>query len=446
MRVGRLTLKMYVYSILAVHAAIFVLVASIMSFRSAQLPERTFLSQHLAADLWHRRDDPDGLQAQVARGMAFSVPVTVYDTEGRLIASTATPPLPMLSQAQVRRLEAVGHVDESAGFFAHPIREGGRFVGVGIANLNPPFLARHAPRMAIPFILVLAASLAFARHIARPLQQLANLAKRFGRGEMTARARFSRKDEIGDLGRAFDDMADRVTGLMAAQQELLVNVSHELLTPLSRIQVAVDLLRDGEAKQAKDLVSEIAQDLAEIERLLDDVMTVARLDLSRVPDGATVMPLRRESTSIDELIQAAVSRFRAQCQTHQIVAEVSPVLPAASADRVLLRRVVENLLDNARKYSDAGTTIRIRASGTKNGVRVAVADDGTGIDAADLKKVFTPFFRSDKSRSRSTGGVGLGLALARRVVEAHGGTIEIASTPGAGTTVTLVLPAQAANA
>jgi len=153
-----------------------------------------------------------------------------------------------------------------------------------------------------------------------------------------------------------------------------------------------------------------------------------------------------DAVTIDELIQAAVSRFRAQCQTHQIVAEVSPVLPAASADRVLMRRVVENLLDNARKYSDAGTTIRIRASGTKNGVRVAVADDGTGIDAADLKKVFTPFFRSDKSRSRSTGGVGLGLALARRVVEAHGGTIEIASTPGAGTTVTLVLPAQAANA
>src|SRR5262249_6003612 len=151
-------------------------------------------------------------------------------------------------------------------------------------------------------------------------------------------------------------------------------------------------------------------------------------------------PLHIDRTSMDELIEQAVSRFRAQCHTHQIAAHVPTGLPPLAADAVLLRRVVENLLDNARKYSAPGTTIRIRASAATNRLTGAVAEDGIGIEAADQRKVFTPFFRSDKSRSRSTGGVGLGLALARRVIEAHGGAIELTSSPGRGTTVTFALP------
>jgi signal transduction histidine kinase len=241
-------------------------------------------------------------------------------------------------------------------------------------------------------------------------------------------------------------MADRVAELMGSQQELMANVSHELRTPLSRIQVAVDLVTDGKSEQVKDLVPDIAPDLAELERLLDDVMTVAKLDLSRSRAAGSVVPLRVQSVSLETLLREAVSRFRSQHPMRELAVEIDPDVPELSADSVLLRRVVDNLLENARKFSDHDTTIRLSARATEAGATIAIGDGGIGIDEADLPHVFTPFFRGDRSRSRATGGVGLGLALARRIVEAHGGTIDIASKPGHGTIVTLALPSSPAVA
>jgi two-component system, OmpR family, sensor kinase len=241
-------------------------------------------------------------------------------------------------------------------------------------------------------------------------------------------------------------MANRVAGLMAAQQKLMANVSHELRTPLARIQVAVDLITDGKTQQVKELVPDIAQDLAEVERLIDDVMTVAKLDLSRSGETASVVPLRLEVLSIKALIEEAVTRFRSQHRTRALAVQLDPELPELSADPVLLRRVVDNLLENARKFSEPDTTIRVSAHSTSAGVVIAITDNGIGISEADLENVFTPFYRSDNSRSRSTGGMGLGLALARSVVEAHKGAIAITSKLGQGTTLTLTLPAQPATA
>lgn len=445
MRIGRLALKIYLYSVLAVVAAVIVFIASLRTYRSARLQDLAFVSEHLVMDLWQRRDDPDRLRAEASRRIRFpKMQVTLYDTAGQLIASTETPPVPMLSESQLRKLIERGTLDVEQGVFVHPVQENGRVAGVGIVKLHSPSLWwRHRLQVLAVLLVVLLMAVAFARHIARPLQKIVSAAKRFGRGELGARAGINRNDEIGDVGRAFDDMADQVTGLMTAQQELMANVSHELLTPLSRVQVAVDLITDGEPEQAKDLVPEIARDLAEIERLIDDVMTLARLDVSHSHDRTAIIPLRVQSAHVDDLVQEAVSRFRSQCQTHEVAAEVPAGLPKLSADVVLLRRVIQNLLENARKYSEPGSTIRVRASTTRNGLSIVVQDNGIGIDDADLKQVFKPFFRGDRSRSRSTGGVGLGLALAKRVVEAHGGTIVIASPPGQGTTLTIELPAQA---
>ncbi|XYI01048.1 sensor histidine kinase [Sorangium sp. So ce1128] len=329
---------------------------------------------------------------------------------------------------------------------AHLIDDDGRPVAARVARLRASPLRRIILRLSAVPILLMVVAVIFARHLVRPLQRIASAATRFGQGELTARAGIQRSDEIGEVGRAFDDMADRVTRLMTAQQELLANVSHELQTPLTRIHIAVDLMADGSSDQAKELLPEIAHDLAELERLIDDVMMVARLDLSRSQGRAVGAPLRLESTSAEELVQKAASRFRGQHPTHELVVEVPPGLPALWADAMLVRRVLDNLLENARKYSEPGSTIRVSAAGSAAGVTIAITDSGIGIDEADLQHVFTPFFRSDRSRSRATGGVGLGLGLSRRIVEAHGGTIEIQSTPNRGTTVTLDLPTRPAAA
>ena len=144
--------------------------------------------------------------------------------------------------------------------------------------------------------------------------------------------------------------------------------------------------------------------------------------------------------SLASLLERTAARFRIEHKTHTLHLELGPALPTIHGDSVLLRRALENLIENARKYSDPGSVIHLRAAASGRGVVIEVCDQGIGIDASDLKQLFTPFFRSDRSRSRQTGGVGLGLTLARRVVEAHGGVIEIESTLGLGTTVKVELP------
>jgi signal transduction histidine kinase len=362
--------------------------------------------------------------------------------DGRLIASTVEPPFPMVTPAEMARLRSEGRLRLANGQHANLVIENGVPIGVGLSLERPPPLDRTLAPLFTFLLCLLVAAIFFARHLAKPLQSIANAADRFGRGELSARTNVRRNDEIGVAAHAFDEMADRVTGLMRTQQELLANVSHELRTPLSRIHVAVDLLIDGVSDQAKELLPEIAHDLGELERLVDDVLEVARLDLSRSRNKTAGTPLRMETVSPADLLHKAAARFRSHHQSHQLVVETAPSLPSLSADAVLLRRVIDNLVDNARKYSEPGTVIRATAAATAGGVRIAVTDSGIGMEESDLKQVFTPFFRSDRSRSRATGGVGLGLVLARRIVEAHDGKIAITSTPGCGTTVTLDLPAQ----
>jgi signal transduction histidine kinase len=144
-----------------------------------------------------------------------------------------------------------------------------------------------------------------------------------------------------------------------------------------------------------------------------------------------------------EIVERAAERFRAAAPDRPLEVEAAPDLPGLDADPALLRRALDNLLDNARKYADGPAPVRLLARRVDGGLEVEVRDQGVGIDPADLPRIFTPFFRSDRSRARGTGGVGLGLALARRIVEAHGGSISVESAPGRGTAVRLRIPGAA---
>jgi two-component system OmpR family sensor kinase len=421
MRASGLTLKIYLYSVGAVIATIGMVVIAVSTIRAAHHEDLIAASGHIVRGFW----------------------VTLYDTKGRLVASTVTPPLPLPSPAQLRELNENGFISVGHSQMVHQVQSEGRVVGIGIVKLAFPSLGKWMWPLPVLLVLVLIVAVFFARHFARPLERIAEAAKKFGHGDPTSRVGVHTSDEIGEVGRAFDAMADRVVRLMAAQQELMANVSHELRTPLARIQVAVDLVTDGKSERVNELMPDIARDLAEVERLIDDVMTVAKLDLSRAAGATSVVPLRLEVLSIKgmkALVEEAAFRFRSQHPERELVVQVDAGLPPVAADAVLLRRVVDNLLQNACKFSDPNNAIQLCARAAHAGVMIAVTDKGIGIDAADLENVFVPFFRSDKSRSRSTGGAGLGLALARRVLEAHDGTIEIRSEPGQGTTVTLTLP------
>jgi signal transduction histidine kinase len=477
-RPGRLLLRIYLVGL-----AQLVLVSVVLFLARSLIVEKPFrhgFNRHIQYNVreWGElRDDPAALQASLDRAeRMLDAQVTVRDASGRLIASNASPPAPALSAAE---LEALSRPGGTAGQPGGPGRGGpggrGGPAGPPLPGVPPPGPQAPLPMLTLPIpergpvqayvsilmrpptppsenttfivaaVLVCTAitSLVFARTLAGPLQRLAQVAREFGAGKLDTRTGFRRRDELGEVAEAFDEMAGRITHLLRSQKELLANVSHELRTPLSRIRVALDLAAEGDAATARELLTDLTEDLSELERLVEDVLTAAKLDLATGGSSGGAPPLRLERVDAQTLVDKAAGRFRTVRPTHTLEVSVDASLPELEADPVMLRRVLDNLLDNAGKYSEPRTTVRLRARSTGQGLQFEVVDQGIGIDAADLPRVGTPFFRTDRSRARRTGGVGLGLTLARRIVDAHGGTLALESRPGEGTTARITLPAAA---
>jgi signal transduction histidine kinase len=374
------------------------------------------------------------------------VGMTLFDPQGRVIASNSDSPPPPLSAAELERLTGTGS-QFASGNGAVALKDGAgallRYARITYPVPDAPLGSAMAQLGAALAVLALL-SIPLARSITAPLERLVRQSRALGAGDMSARSGLQSGDEIGDLARAFDDMAERVLSLRRSEKELLANVSHELRTPLARIRMALDLVREGDTARAAGYVADIEADLEELERLLDDVMTAARLDLSRGGSGDALPPLRRKLVSAGELLDAARSRFEKRLPERRLGVELEQGTPHIDADPNLLRRVLDNLLDNAAKFSDLGTAISLSARRGANGsLVVEVRDRGIGIAEPDQERVFEPFFRADRSRTRATGGVGLGLALSRRIVEAHGGTIVVESELEQGSCFRVTVPAAA---
>lgn len=384
--------------------------------------------------------------------------ISVYRWGGELVATGEEPPVQRLQPRELDEVWKAGYSERrvgraSPGDFAFGIPGAGGPVGYVVVRLLLPSGPRSLPPGSPPPLTPLLATLALllagigiaavvlGGSLARPLDRLARTARALGAGELAARTGIVRRDEVGAVARAFDDMADRVNALVRGQTELIANVAHELRTPLARIRVALDLAADGDAAVARESLAEINEDLAELETLVNDVLTSARMDLAANTSSGGTPPLRHEPLDVAGVAGLAAERMRHRFPERRLEVELESGLPEAVGDPVLLRRVVDNLLDNARKYSPPESAIRLLAHRLGAALAIEVVDRGEGLSAAELEQLFTPFFRADRSRARSTGGVGLGLALSRRIAEAHGGTLEARSARGAGTTMTVTLPA-----
>jgi signal transduction histidine kinase len=319
--------------------------------------------------------------------------------------------------------------------------------GVIVARFEPRKPTLVPPALTLAFglgVFALGAWLT-ARWIARPLERLARTAQAIGKGDLNARAGFERTDELGRVGAAFDEMAERLQLLLTAEKELLANVAHELRTPLARIRVALEIASEGDAETARTSLGEIAVDLSELEAVVDDILTTARLEAAAgTTGGRTGFALHLEEVTPASIAERAAERLRERHPERPLTLRIANELDVIEADPVLFRRVIDNLLENAHKYSpDTSKPIVLGVNRRDGGVAFDVSDGGLGIPEEDLPRIFTAFFRGERSRSRGTGGVGLGLTLAKRIVEAHGGTIDVKSTVGEGTSVTVVVPVRA---
>jgi two-component system, OmpR family, sensor kinase len=407
-------------------------------------PER-FVA-YVAARAEELRGDPAALQRELRQLQeAFGARMTFYAGGVAVASSDETPVAPLAAPDLARLAEGAFKVPGRRFTRAAPVAGDPPGYLVLTGHVPPHSLLRGATFLATVLLALALASIPLARGIASPLERLGRAVRAFGTGDLGARAQLASGGEVGEVAAAFDQMADRIQALLRSEKELLANVSHELRTPLARIRVALEMAEEGDLERSRRYLAEIGTDLDELSRLVEDVLTAARLELAEDRGSRVELPLRRERVESRELVLRAAERFRATHPDRTLELSLDDVLPEVDADPALLRRVLDNLLDNAGKYSDAGHPIALTARGREGELEVEVRDRGIGVDPADLARLFTPFFRTDRSRARGTGGVGLGLALAKRVVEAHGGRIHADSAPGDGTRVRFSVPRAAAT-
>jgi signal transduction histidine kinase len=450
----RIALRIYVVTVaavLATGAAVFLVLTLARERREPPMHETLVdVARHASVHVAARWPSEEDVRREVeALERELHVRSAVFRWDGSLVAGDprAAPPL---SPSERDALAAAGTLARAPDGprgpreVAFPISANGATVGYVVAASTP---RPHGPRpppelltLALLLVGVGVAAVALGSSIARPLDRLAKTAHALGSGDLAARTGLVRKDELGAVAHAFDDMADRIVALLRGQTELIANVAHELRTPLARIRVALDLAADGDASVARESLAEIGEDLGELEALVSDVLASARMDLAGNTASGAEPPLHRARLDVASVVAQAVERLRHRHPGRRVEVELAPELPAVEGDGVLLRRALDNLLDNARKYSPPDSEIRVTAARRGDDAVIEVTDRGEGIAKEDLERLFTPFFRADRSRTRATGGVGLGLALSRRIVEAHGGTLLARSAPGAGTTMTMALP------
>jgi signal transduction histidine kinase len=395
----------------------------------------------LLEDSLAMRDDLRALQARVDTLHARMDISTAFYTRDGTVLARAGAPIPPLPPDELEALErSPTHTSHQIPSLSVGTMRSGRLESYGV--LTPP---RPNVSLSLAFVVVLVfgflalLSVPFARSVVKPIEELAQVTRRFGAGDLGARAGESTVAEVGALALAFNEMADRIDATRRIERELLANVSHELRTPLSRIRVVLDLAGTNDPGSIQRYLADIGEDLAEVDALIEAVLTAARLDA-----GVMVAPYTpHQPVPIDLMALAddAAQRVRSE-HADRVLRIAAPSSSAVVAgDWSLLRRALENILSNALKYSDAAEPIDLVVERCGDSAAFRIRDHGIGISNEDLGHLFTPFFRVDRSRTRTTGGVGLGLLIARRIVEAHGGHIDVESVLGEGTTVSIVLPA-----
>ncbi|MCC6264103.1 MAG: HAMP domain-containing histidine kinase [Bryobacterales bacterium] len=356
------------------------------------------------------RDGPEGLRQFLNRyGASTNANVFLLDPEGRDVLTGKTHELPRddagIHIPFISKPSGGPRVAEWEGYkvVAYPRREESFAWWVIPQNL---------------WILGVGIVLCFllAAYLSSPLRKIQRVVEQYGEGNLDLRMSSKRRDEFGKLARAFDRMADRIQTLLAAEKRLLLDISHELRSPLARMSVAIELLDDaGERDAAK---SQIRRETERLNELIGGLIEVTRAE-------GEPAALQTQTVSMDDLLGEILRDcgYEARERSVEIVLDSTPGLEV-KGDAELLRRAVENVLRNALRYAPAHSNVTLTCAVEQMEVSLRIRDFGPGAPEDLLERLFDPFFRVENDRNRRQGGTGLGLSIARRAVAVHGGSIE----------------------
>ena len=301
-------------------------------------------------------------------------------------------------------------------------------VVVGLAALTMFIEPHDLTLLLVALILGVGLGGVVAMAVAKPLTEhlaaVSSAASRVAAGDLSARTGVDRSDELGEVARSFDQMAARLETSDAERRLLTASISHDLRTPLASMQAAVEALQDGLAPDPPGYLRGLSHDIDYLRRLVDDLFLMSRID-------AGSYHLEMSEVDLAELADEAVEAVAPAAAKRRIRLDVAtPGRVGISADPAAIGRLFRNLLVNAVRHSPEGGRVRIELARTGTKVSALVSDEGTGFSLEVRARAFERFVRADDSRNRDTGGAGLGLAIAKGIVEAHGGTIEILDAGG----------------
>lgn len=383
--------------------------------------------------------------------MLSSVSIEVVDANGRILADTSD------NKSGGPMAEYMSRLIRQGGLVTELVRERtevpivahGRVVGmvyvtplVAAGQLGEDKRFRQSINSSLIFggllaaLVALALSFLISTRLTKPLTEMTKAAKKMEAGDLSQRIVVQGKDEIGQLGEAFNHMSLALQRQEKLRKNLTADVAHELRTPLATIRSHIEAFQDGVIEPDEKNLESIHEETLRLGRLVDDLGKLAQAESGK-------LTLNKRRADLTSLTRKAALGLQPLFDSQGVTLDIrTNGRIAGDYDEDKIKQVLVNLLVNAVKFTPAGGRVTVKVGADRDAVVISVSDTGIGIDSESLPYIFERFYRAEKSRNRATGGSGIGLTIAKKLVELHGGTIDVTSRPAKGATFTIKLPAK----
>jgi signal transduction histidine kinase len=365
--------------------------------------------------------------------------IELFDGDGKSLTSPTRAEASSVATEIKQTRQHISHVTAVGRMtWGRPVVAPSGRVFIFVTRLRQPYVFRGLPPWGIGLSILAAGVISYllALYLTSPVKKLKSVVQSFAEGNLDVRVApqlGSRHDELADLGREFDHMAERIAALISSQKRLLADISHELRSPLARLTVALELARKNTAGKGVAALDRIEMESERVNTLVGQLLALTRLE-----SGAERVP--PETVALEDVVQQVIddANYEAKPLHKEVrVLEIAQCVVRGSSE--LLRSGIENVVRNAIRYTAEGTAVEVALSIRLDAAVVTVRDHGPGVPDSELQHIFEPFYRVGEARERSSGGVGLGLSIADRTIKLHGGSIRAENVNG-GLLITIEIP------